>query len=316
MKKTKIAIIGAGTIGTTVAYTLMLKHENVDVLLVNRTEKKAWGKSFDISHCLPDLPHRTIQSCSINDCVGADVLIITVGILPSPNGKRADMIKDNIKIFKCIIPILVKNNPHAVIVNVTNPVDAMAFALQKISKFPPERVIGTGTELDRMRLKKFMADTHHLDPCNIEIEIIGEHGDSMVPVWSAAKYKGVPLEDAVEGWGADKKKVLLEKTLQAGWDIRKSGEHSSYAISYHTVRIIERLMERSKDPILVSSLMKGEWGFSNVFMSLPTILGKNGVEKRLVPNLTKEEEEKALFSKEKLYDQLKVTDQFLSSTSA
>lgn len=310
MERKKIAVIGSGAIGTTIAYSLMLECSSVEISMINRSENKSWAKAFDISHCEPFLDGNTIYSESLEQCRGADILVMTAGALPKKNGTRADVLKDNIAIFKTLLPTLAANNPRAVILNITNPVDSMAYGIQRITGFPEGRVIGTGTELDTMRMRRFIGEHLGLAPDKISFHIIGEHGDSMVPLWSGGRYDGAPLFTGADGLGASKDE-LLHKTKRAGWDIREAGEHSCYAISYSAVRIIRAIVESTDSRLLVSSPFAGEYGIGNVFMSQLSILGSDGIEDRVVLDLSDDEQKALESSADIVWGQMKMVDSLL-----
>lgn len=241
-----------------------------------------------MNHCFPFLNGSKIKHESAETCHDADVIVITAGALPRENGTRADVLKDNVAIFQSILPALAQNNPNAYLLNITNPVDAMAYAAGKIAGFQPQKVVGTGTALDSMRLSQFTAEMLSLDSRALQIPIIGEHGDSMVPLWSLAQYQG-QLFDATQ-LSAEQKAQLLHQTKRAGWDIRLAGEHSCYAIAFSAVRIIDKMFNACAEPILVScESTKDTYQLPNTFISLPTTFDSNGISQRIYPDITAEE---------------------------
>ena len=194
---------------------------------------------------------------------------MTAGALPKENGTRADVLRDNVTIFQSLLPELGKNNPQAMLLNITNPVDSMAYAAGKIAGLPPKQVIGSGTELDSMRLRHFTAQALGLDAEKLQILIIGEHGDSMVPLWSLATYDGIPLSEYCPTLNDHLKAELMHKTKRAGWDIRLAGEHSCYGIAFSAVRIAETILGYHQHPISVSSETEIT-AFGRSFISMPT----------------------------------------------
>jgi L-lactate dehydrogenase len=289
MTDAKVAIIGSGAIGATIAYTLVLRREGTQALLFNRGEGRAWAKAFDLSHCLPELPGRAARAVSIGETAGSDVIVLTAGALPSEDGSRADVLEDNVGIYAALVPELARLSPGAVLVAIANPVDAMAYAALRLSGFPPERVLGSGTELDSLRLRSFAAEALGLDASRLSLEVAGEHGDSMAPLWSRCLYEGRPLSELGIEPEAELKAKLLERTRRAGWDIRKAGEHSCYAIAFSAARIVESLLDSPERPIAVSAMMDGEYEIEGAFLSLPTLLGRAGALLRLEPELAAEE---------------------------
>lgn len=287
----KVSIVGSGAIGTTVAYSLMLKRPATEIVLVNRDRGKAWARAFDMAHCLPELPGRSIRAAGLEGSAGSDAIVLTSGSLPKEDGTRADVLRDNVRIYSGLVPGLARLSPGAVILVVTNPVDAMAYATHRLSGFPAQRVLGTGTELDAMRLRAFTAASLGLDPGALSIEVVGEHGDSMVPLWSRAAYEGRPLGEAPgsAGLGRAEKEELLRRTRRAGWDIRQAGEHSCYGIGFSCLRILRGIFDPGEAWLSVSTAFRGEYGIEGSYMSLPTTLGRSGAVGRLGPPLPDEE---------------------------
>lgn len=282
-----VAIYGLGTIGSAVAYALTLQAPALDLCLVNRNRDKARGLAQDLGHCVPMTGAIRIRDAG--EAEGADVVLLAAGALPRPDGRRADVLKDNLEIYSALVPGIAKRNPRAVLLTVTNPVDLTAYAAYRLSGFPARRVLGTGTLLDSLRLRGFLGAEFGLDPSRIGITVIGEHGDSMVPVWSSASFEGAPLEEALARKGTTldgaTKDRLLQRTRRAGWELREAGVHSVYGIALCAVTIIRALLGLAPlgatgatgATIPVSNLTAGELGLGEVFLSLPATLGPGGV---------------------------------------
>lgn len=310
MKKAKVVIVGCGSIGSATAWSLYMRHEDLDISFVNRNQDKAWAKAFDMSHCSPFLPHRNIQSETAAECTNADLIIMTAGALPKENGTRTDVLRDNVAIFQSVLPELGRNNPQAKLLNITNPVDSMAYAAGKIAGLPANQVMGSGTELDSMRLRHFTAQALGLDVEKLQMLIVGEHGDSMVPLWSLATYNGIPLSEYCPTLNDSLKAELMHKTKRAGWDIRLAGEHSCYGIAFSAVRITETILGYLQQPICVSSEMEtSEAGRS--FISLPTKLTLSGIVGIARPNISADEEEKLSESMMIVQKQLEAVDNLI-----
>jgi L-lactate dehydrogenase len=292
-KAGKVTIVGAGTIGPTVAYALMLKELVSEIVLVNRDAIKGAAKASDLSHCGPLTGGIKVRYGGFEASADSEIVVITAGVLADKNGTRMDVLKNNIKIFKEIIPELAKCSPEAVIIIVTNPLDAMTYVAYKLSGFPSERVIGSGTLLDTMRFRHIIGTRLGMDSSAIEAEVIGEHGDSMIPLWSRVRVSGIPLEDYLDMKGliisAEDKREIAKETERAGWNIRLGNVHSCYGTALSAVKIIECMLGFSKEIVPVSTLLRGEYGVSDVFLSIPVQLGKRGVEKMDILDLTAEE---------------------------
>lgn len=280
-KAGKITLVGAGIIGSTLAYTIVLKGLASQLVLVNRNKARAQAKTIDIFHCTPLTGQVDIINGSLEDSAHSDIVVISVGVLPEENGTRADVLNSNIQIYRELVPLLASLNPNAVFIIVTNPVDIMAYATWRLSGLPSSKIIGSGTLLDSLRLRAILGKKLGVDPTYIEVDIIGEHGDTMVPVWSRAKYKDLPLCTCLEQEGISIKPERIikieEEAKRAGFEIRRNHEHSCYGISLSVATIIEHLLGSCPKPIPVSTLLSGEYGIENLYLSLPcqlSMLGK------------------------------------------
>lgn len=298
-KAGKVTIVGAGTIGSTAAYALMIKQLVSEIVLVNRDEIKGAAKALDLSHCGPLTGGIQVSHGDFLATAGSEIVIITAGVLADKNGTRMDVLQNNINMFKDIIPKIVKYNPEAVIIIVTNPVDVMAYATYKLSGFPASRVIGSGTLLDTLRFRQIIGSRFDIASTDIEAEVIGEHGESMLPVWSRIKVGGIPLEDFLNMKGMllspEIKAEIAKETERAGWNIRLGNVHSCYGIALSVVTIVECMLGFSEDKVPASTLLKGEYGISDVFLSAPVHLDKRGVRKVDIIDLSNNEQK--LFSK-------------------
>ena len=190
----KISIIGFGAIGATIAYSLLMRRLAAEIVVFNRDVKKARAKAFDLSHCTPGLDGARIRAGELGDTADSAIVVMTPGVRPKEDGRRMDVLRANVAIYRTIVPQVARLSPRAVLIVVTNPLDAMTFTTYRLSGFPSSRVIGSGTLLDCNRLKCFIAEEFDLDPSRMELEVIGEHGDSMVPLWSRIKYSGETLD--------------------------------------------------------------------------------------------------------------------------
>lgn len=308
-KAVKITVIGAGTIGSEVAYALMLKELVSEIVLINRDEIKGTAKASDLSHCGPLTGGIKVSHGDYKASEGSDIVVVTTGVLADKNGTRMDVLKNNINMFKNIIPEIAKYCPEAVMIIVTNPLDAMTYAAYRLSGFPASRVIGSGTLLDTMRFRQIIGSRFGIDSSVIKAEVIGEHGESMVPVWSRVKVAGVPLEDYLNSAGiilnpAIKSEINRE-TERAGWNIRLGNVHSCYGIALSAIKIIECMLGFSKDAVPVSTLLNGEYGISDIFVSVPAQLDKRGIRSINIIDLNNEEQKLLVNSAEILAGYIK-----------
>ena len=317
LSSAKITIVGCGAIGTTIAYSLFTRRPGLDLVLRNRDEKKAWAKAFDISHCLPGAAGSSIRAGRVEDTAGSDLVLVTAGVLPKENGKRSDVLRDNIEVYRELVPPLAALSPRAVFLVLTNPVDAMAYAASRLAGLPASRVLGSGTVLDGARLRSFTAAAYGLDPEKLQVDIVGEHGDTMLPIWSGASYAGESLAEHLVAkglaLGPSERGALLEKTLRAGWDIRQAGEHSCYGISFAALRIVDAVLGASDEGLTVSSLCPGEGGARSLYMSLPSALGREGLVSRNAPRLSGEEAEALAVSGAALSAQMDEVDRLVDA---
>ncbi|MGO8694885.1 MAG: lactate/malate family dehydrogenase [Rectinemataceae bacterium] len=311
----KITIVGSGSIGSTIAYSLLIRRPEQNLILVNRNERRAWAKAFDMSHCSPIIGGRGIRSGSVYDSAGSDIVVLTAGVLPKEDGMRVDVLRDNIEVYRDSVPRLAEASPDAVFVVVTNPVDAMAYAVYRLTGLSASRVLGSGTLLDSLRLRSFIGEEYGLDPERIEADIVGEHGESMVPLWSRACYTGAPLELRLAERGIEldrpAKEALLHKTRRAGWEIRLAGEHSCYGIAFSVVRIIEAILGSVAASLTVSSFQSDAHGFESAFMSLPTLLGREGIRSIVTPLLDAREAEALRASASAVRLQMDLVDELI-----
>lgn len=290
----KITVVGAGAIGSTILYTLMLKNLGKNLVLINRNKIKSLAKASDISHCTGYNGGSIVKSGDYKDSKNSDIVVITAGVLPKEDGTRMDVLNSNIQIYKEIIPNIIAYSPDAVLLILTNPMDIMTYVAYKISGFEATRVIGTGTLIDTIRLRYFLENNNGM--------IIGEHGDSQLPIWSHIDTK-LSEED---------KFAFEEKTKRAGWDIRVAKEHSCYAISFSAVKIIEAILEKIEEPLPVSLMLRGQYGIEGIYMSLPAKLYKKGIKNVIEPDLNEFELNRLNKSAEIIRNYSKEADKYLS----
>jgi len=301
-RKRKVTIVGAGEIGSAAAYGMLIRKSAGSIVLANRNAEKARVKAFDMSHCLPHIDGVSITGGGLEESVDSQVLVLTVVVLPVKDGSRMDVLDQNVDIYKELVPYLAKLSPGAVMVAVTNPVDLMAMTACAFSGLPVERVIGSGTLLDTLRFKSFIGKAIGVSPTEVEALVIGEHGESMVPVWSNVRVSGIELKNYVENkgifWDGSTEKGIMQKTRRAGWDIRLGNEHSRYAIAFSTALIVESILQAKGSCLPVSVRQNGDYGLDGAFMSLPSKLGPGGVIETKEMDLLTEEREKLFESSE------------------
>jgi len=290
MKTKKVVIIGAGFVGSTTAYTLMLRNRVNELVLIDANHAKAAGDALDMNHGMPYIGGAKLWAGTYEDCVGADIIIITAGAAQRPGETRTDLLKRNADIFDSIIKQILPYNQEAILLIATNPVDIMAYVTLKKSGWPVNRVIGSGTLLDSGRFRYLIGKELKIDPRSVHAHIIGEHGDSELPVWSLANVAGVDIE-----LDEETKQSLFLQTRDAAYEIIEAKGATYYAIALALDRIVTAILDDEGAVLNVSTLLDNYCGVSDIYLGVPCIVDRSGVRKTLELTLT--DEEQALFEK-------------------
>ncbi|MFD1774629.1 L-lactate dehydrogenase [Paenibacillus rhizophilus] len=295
-KPNRVVVIGTGAVGTTTAYTLLLRRRMPELVLIDVNHQKALGEALDMNHGMPFVGGVKLWAGTYEDCRDADIIIVTAGASQKPGETRIDLLRKNISIFRDIIQKITKYNSHAILLIATNPVDILSYATLKISGFDRRRVIGSGTVLDSARFRYLIGKHKEIDPRSIHGSIIGEHGDSEVPVWSLANISGgIDL-----GFSDETRQEIYENTKNAAYEIINAKGATSYAIGLALDRIVEAILSNEGAVLNVSTLLNNYNGVSDAFLGAPCIVDRSGV--REVLQLPLSDEERNLFqqSAEKL----------------
>lgn len=300
----KVAIIGAGHIGTTLAYTLFIKGIVSEIAIVNRTREKAFGEALDMTHALAAASHSVkIYSGDYRACEGARVVVVTAGAATAKGQSRLEIVAQNAAIFREMIPEIVRYNSDGIILLVTNPVDVNTWLTLRCSGLPPERVIGSGTVLDGQRFQSFLSRYYDVHPANVQALIIGEHGDSMIPLWSRASISGIPLKEFPE-YDQQEMEDIFDMTRRGAAMVRVTKESTQFATSMSVSRTVEAILLDKKEVLTVSTLVRDYYGVSDVCLSMPAVVGKGGIERVLKPKLADDERDRLLQSATMLKDVL------------
>lgn len=300
----KATIIGAGSVGATVAYTMALNALVSEIVIIDINAKKAFGEAMDISQGTPFGSPVTIYSGDYEDAAGSDIVVITSGLARKPGQSRLDLAQANVDVIKSITPNIVKYAPDAVYVLVSNPVDVLTYVFTKISGIPEERIIGSGTILDTSRVRTRLADHFKMSQKGVHAYVFGEHGDSSFVPWSLATIASLPIseyEKAIDPElraeiGELDQDEIVNYTKTSGATVIANKGATFYAVSVAVCHICKCLLS-SKDTILtVSTMMHGEFGIEDVCLSGLTLIGKGGVKRKIIPPLTEEEKEKFVYS--------------------
>ncbi len=289
----KIAIVGCGFVGAACAFTLMQSGMFSEMVLIDMDRQRAEGEAMDISHGVPFAKPARIYAGDYEDAADAAIIVITAGAGQKPGESRLDLVQKNISIFRSIIPRICEQDYQGIILVVSNPVDILTYVTAKLSGYTENRVIGSGTVLDTARLKRAVSDHLNVDSRSVHAFIIGEHGDSEIAAWSGANISGIPLNDFCELRGhyehLEATKRIAEEVKNSAYEIIQKKHATYFGIAMAVKRICEVIQRDEKSILPVSSLMYGEYGISDVALSMPAIVGKNGVETRVPIPLSEDE---------------------------
>ena len=300
----KAAIIGCGFVGTSIAFSLVQKGIFSELVLIDANEIKAEGEAMDLSHGLPFTKPMEIRAGSYEDIADCAMIIITAGANQKPGETRLDLVHKNVEIYKSIIPKIVEKNQEATLLIVSNPVDIMTYVALKLSGYPRNKVIGSGTVLDTARLKYLLSRHLDVDSRSIHAFIIGEHGDSELAVWSAANVSGIPLNHFCELRGYFDHMESMDRIYQSVRDsayeiIEKKGA-TYYGVAMAVCRIAESVIRNEHSIMPISVYLDGLYGLHDICLSIPTVVGQEGAEKVLDIPLDLMEMGKLVYSAEEL----------------
>ena len=294
--KPKIAIIGAGKVGSTFAFSLLISGIAREIVLIDKNESLAIGECMDLNHAISFVHPTKIYAGGYEGCKDADIVVITAGANQKPDQTRTDLVQKNVEIFKEIIPSIIRYTTTAFLLVVTNPVDILTYVTLKLSGFPPNKVIGSGTVLDTARLKYMISEYAKVDTANIHAYIIGEHGDTELPVWSNATIGGMDVQKYCSDYAQlgnvkEELKELFEKVRNSAYEIIKLKGATNYSIALALVKITRSILRNENSILPVSTLITDYYGINDVCISIPSIVNKNGVEQYVRLDLSEEEQE-------------------------
>jgi malate dehydrogenase len=286
----KVTIVGAGNVGATAAHWIAAK-ELADVVLLDVAEGIPQGKALDLLQAMP-IEKRDVSIVGTNDyadTAGSDIVVITAGIPRKPGMSRDDLLNTNSKIMNDVVSKLVATSPDAILIIVSNPLDAMAQAAYKQSKFPRERVIGMAGVLDSARFRTFIAEELDVSVENVTAFVLGGHGDTMVPLSRYSTMAGIPITELIE---PEKLKALETRTANGGAEIVKYLKTGSayYAPSAAAVEMVEAILKDKKKILPCAAYLEGEYGINGLYVGVPCKLGAKGIEKIIEIKLTEDEQ--------------------------
>jgi L-lactate dehydrogenase len=293
----KVGLIGTGMVGASFAYSLMQHGLANELILIDMDTARAEGEAMDLNHGLPFVRPMRIMAGDYADLTEAEVIVVTAGVSQRPGESRLDLLKKNATIFHDIVPKVSAVNQDAIIVVATNPVDILTYITAQIIGSKQGRVIGSGTLLDTARFRYLLGVHYGVDPRSVHAYVVGEHGDSELPLWSLANIAGVRLPDFVgtNGQGYDQAALdrIFDQTCHAAYEIIQRKKATYYAIGLGLLAIVEAVLRDQHTVMTVSSPLRGQYGVTDIAISVPTIVGRNGIEEVL--NLPMSERELAAF---------------------
>jgi len=300
----KVALVGTGLVGSSFAYALMIRGLATELVLVDANAEKAIGEMMDFNHGLSFTRPMKIAAGGYPECSGSQVVVIAAGASQKPGETRLDLLARNAAIFREIVPQVVRHNPEGIILIATNPVDILTYVSVGVSGIPPGRVIGSGTILDTSRFRFLLGQYYGVDARSVHAYIIGEHGDSEIPLWSLASIGGVRLQEFAplrnKEYVQAEMDELFARVRDAAYEIIRRKGSTYYAIGLGLLSIVAAILGDYRRVMSVSTLMTGQYGVRDMCLSLPCVVGANGVEEILTLNLDPAEETGFRTSAEKL----------------
>ncbi|WML40558.1 L-lactate dehydrogenase [Neobacillus sp. OS1-2] len=292
----RVALIGTGFVGSSYAFALLNQGITEELVLIDLNKEKAEGDAMDLNHGLPFAPSRTkIWYGDYKECGEADLVVITAGANQKPGETRLDLVEKNTRIFKGIVENIMASGFDGIFLVATNPVDILTYAVWKFSGLPKERVIGSGTILDTARFRFLLGDYFDVDTRNVHAYIIGEHGDTELPVWSHADIAGTSISE----WSKNKNGFNHEDLNQLFLNVRDAAYHiierkgaTYYGIAMGLVRLTKAILENENSVLTVSAYLDGEYGHKNIYIGVPAVVNRKGIRQIVELNLNEEEKEK------------------------
>lgn len=291
----KVVIVGAGEVGATFAFSLMMSGLASSIVLIDLNTARAEGHAMDLNHGLSFVQPAAISAGDYADCKDASIVMIAAGVAQKPGETRLELVRRNTEIYRTIIPRIVEFNPRILLI-VTNPVDILTYVALKISEYPSSRVFGSGTLLDTARFRYLLSKHCRVDPRNVHAYILGEHGDSEVAVWSHVNIGGVPFREycpvCEQSCSLDEKNQIFDQVKHAAYDIIDRKGATTFGISLALVRIAGAVLRNENSVLTLSTLLKDYHGISDVCLSVPVIINESGAARQLHVSLEEDETRK------------------------
>lgn len=306
----KITIIGAGFVGSSISYALALRDIAREIVMIDINQEKTEGEALDIRHGLPSMGTSDIYVGDYSDCVNSDLIIITAGRNRRNGESRLDLASDNVDILHSVIKSIQKYYTHGVILVISNPVDILTYKADEWMGLPNGMVFGSGCILDTSRFVRTVADYIGLSTGVVNGYLVGEHGDSQVPVWSRLTVGGIPIDeycsDAGILWNQSVRNEIAERTKKMGADIIHAKGKTHYGIATCVCHLADAIVNQRPTIASVSSTLMGEHGVRNVALSVPSVVGPSGVQQRIREKWDSDEYRGFFDAVEKVRENLKI----------
>lgn len=304
IQRRTVGVVGTGNVGAAAAYALFNQGLASEILLHDKDMRRAEGEAMDLMHGQLLVGRVTCRSVDYPGMGDAQVIVLAAGSSQkSPDESRLDLLSRNASIFQEIIGALDEHAPEAILVVATNPVDVLTYLSQEMSDRPHERIIGTGTLLDTARFRALLGRHYGVDPRSVHAYILGEHGDTEVPIWSNATIGGQDIQGRTvlgRAWDPDTMQALFEQARDAAYEIIDRKGYTDSAIGVVIARIVRAVIEDQKNVLPISVRPEGAYGIRDVCLSTPCVLGSEGIEQHVVPDLAEDEGEALRASAEAL----------------
>lgn len=292
IQRRTVGIVGTGNVGIAAAYALFHRRLASDIVLVDKDARRAEGEAMDLMHGQSLVGRVTVRAGGYEDLADAQVVLLSAGVPQRPGETRLDLLNRNAEVFREIAEALDRHAPGAILVIATNPVDILTWVMQELTSRPATRVIGTGTMLDTARFRALLGGHYEVDPRSVHAYILGEHGDSEVPLWSSATIGGQPILDRTvlgRPWDRAAMDALFDHVRRAAYAIIERKGYTNLAIGVVLAQLVEAILGDQRSVLPVSVRLDGEYGLGNVCLSIPCIIGIEGVEGRVLPELDETE---------------------------
>jgi L-lactate dehydrogenase len=294
-KVNRVVLVGTGAVGCSYAYSMINQGVAEELVLIDVNEAKAEGEAMDLNHGMPFSPSPLkVWSGTYQDCESADLVVITAGLAQKPGETRLELVEKNTKIFKQIVGNIMKSGFDGIFLVATNPVDILTYVTWKESGLPKERVIGSGTVLDSARLRFSLGQSFNVDTRNVHAYIIGEHGDTELPVWSHTSIGVQQIETALaekNGLNKERLEEIFINVRDAAYHIIERKGATYYGIGMSLVRITKSILNNENSILTVSAYLDGEYGHSDVFIGVPAIINRSGIREIIEIDLNEQEKE-------------------------